>query len=154
MGTAILTTGPLKQALVATLRANSTIKDAAVGGFHEGINNSDEIRYPYVVYGLALAPIEFDWSGLILAAAFDIVVRGPNPVEVNSLDALITAELNDSTLAVTELPDGIDPDDVSTLIVRREMELPLQPDRNAEGKTIYQNGAMYSFWVEQRLASA
>jgi len=154
MGTAILTTGPLKQVLVATLRANSTIKAAAVGGFHEGINNADTIRYPYVVYGLAAGPIEFDWGGLILEAAFDIVVRGPDPVEVNTLDALITAELNDSTLTVTELPTGIESDDVSTLIVRREMELPLQPDRNAEGKTIYQNGAMYSFWVEQRLAGA
>lgn len=134
------TSGPLKQALLKKLLANNQIAVAAVGGIMEGINVADTITYPYVVYSLAFAPIIRMWGSSMLLAGFDIVVRGPNPVEVNSLDALITAELDDSTLTVT----GLD-----TLIVRREEELPLAPERDAEGKRIYQNGANYLVWVDK-----
>jgi len=136
------TSGPLKQALKNAISGNSGINTAAVGGVHEGFNNSDAIRYPFVTYQLVSGPLDrtFGDGTVSLAASFDIVVRGPNPVEVNSLDALITALLDGSELAVTGL---------KTLIVRREEELPLPPERNAEGKKLYANGATYSFWVDR-----
>lgn len=136
------TSGPLKQALKNAMSGNSGIGTAAVGGIHEGFNNSDTISYPFVTYQLVSGPLSrtFGDGTETLAASFDIVVRGKNPVEVNSLDALITALLDGSELAVTGL---------KTLIVRREEELPLPPDRNAEGKKVYANGATYSFWVDK-----
>jgi len=137
---ALPTSGPVKQALVQKLRANSSIASAAVGGIHEGLNASDRIQYPYVVFSLAFAPYEFAWGSAIFVVGFDIVVRGTNPVEVNSLDALITDELHDSTLTVTGL---------STLTVRRNAELPLSPERNAEGRRVFQNGGTYEIWLDQ-----
>jgi hypothetical protein len=119
---------------------NNDIRTAAVGGIHEGFNNSDTIKWPFVTYQLVSGPIARTWGSATLEALFDIVVRGLNPVEVNSLDTLITEELDGSSLSVTGL---------TTLIVRREEELPLPPERDAEGKKVYQNGATYSFWVDK-----
>ena len=62
---ALPTSGPVKQALVQKLRANSSIASAAVGGIHEGLNASDRIQYPYVVFSLAFAPYEFAWGSAI-----------------------------------------------------------------------------------------
>lgn len=134
------TSGPLKQAIYRAMKDREAIDNAAVGGIHEGFNNSDKIKYPFITYQLVAAPLSRFWGSTVLAAAFDIVARGLDPVEVNSLDSLITDELDGSELAVTGL---------ATLIVRREEELPLPPERNAEGKKIYQNGATYSFWVDR-----
>ena len=153
MGTPLITSGPVKQALINKLRGNSAIDAAAVGGIHEGLNASDTIKYPYVVLSLASAPYEFDWGSAMFVSSYDIVVRGPNPVEVNRLDALITAELNDSSLSVPE-PNPEDPEDPGTLTslnLRREEELPLPPERSAMGRKIYQNGANYSVWLHHRL---
>ena len=146
MGTALITTGPLKKALVNKLRANSAIRAATVGGFHEGLNASKTVKYPHVVFNLVAAPYNFAWGSAMLQASFDIVVRGPDPAEVNSLDALITEELNDSTLSVTGPGDV----DLTTLNLRREEELPLSPERNAMGQKIFQNGADYSIWVDHK----
>lgn len=150
MGTPLITSGPLKQALVQKLRANSAIRAAAVGGIHEGVNASDTIVYPYIVFSLMAAPYEFTFDSASLHAGFDIVVRGPDPVKVNNLDALITAELNDSELTVPE-PSPEDPENpgsLTTLNLRREEELPLSPERNAMGRKIYQNGAHYALWID------
>jgi hypothetical protein len=146
MGTPLLNSGPVKQALINKLRANGAIDAAAVGGIHEGINARDTIEYPFITVSLAQGPYEFTFDSAMLHAGFDIVVRGPDPVKVNSLDALITAELNDSSLTVPE-PNPEDPEnpgDLVSLNLRREEELPLPPERNAMGRKIYQNGAFYS----------
>ena len=137
---ALPTSGPVKQALVQKLRANSSIASAAVGGIHEGLNASDRIVYPYVIFSLSYAPFEYAWGSALFMLGFDIVIRGTNPVEVNTLDALITEELHDSTLAVTGL---------SNLTVRRNAELPLSPERNAEGRRVFQNGGTYEMWFDQ-----
>jgi hypothetical protein len=134
------TSGPVKQALVRKLKANSQIKTAAVGGIHEGLNASDVIAYPYVTFSLAFAPLERVWGSVLFVVGFDIVVRGPNPVEVSNLDVLITEELDDSSLSVTGL---------STLTVHRAAELPLSPDRNAEGRRVFQNGGTYEIWLDK-----
>lgn len=148
----LLTSGPVKQALMQKLRANSSIKTAAAGGIHEGLNNSDRIVYPYIVFSLAWMPYEYDWGGVIENIGFDIIVRGLNPVEVNNLDALVTAELHDSSLSVVEpgsegFPGG--PVTLKTLILRRVAELPLSPERNTEGKRVFQNGGTYIVWFQQ-----
>lgn len=135
------TSGPLKKALKRAMSGNNDIKAAAVGGIHEGFNNLDTIAYPFVIYELVNGSIGRTWDSATLMAEFDIVVVGINPVEVNSLDALITSLLDGSSLEVT----GLD-----TLIVQREEELPLPPERDAEGKKLYRNGATYSFWVDKR----
>jgi hypothetical protein len=136
------TSGPLKEALVSALRANSPIKTAAVGGFHEGYKNESEIDFSktFVTYQLVDAPIFRTWGSATLAALFDIVVNGTDPVKVNSLDTLITELLDGSSLSVTGL---------TTLIVQREEELPLPPEPTAEGKKVYRNGATYSVWVDK-----
>lgn len=134
------TSGPVKQALVKKLRANSSIRNAAVGGIHEGVNNSKTIRYPYVVYSLAYGPYERQWGSVTFIPGFDIVIRGTDPVEVSNLDVLITEELDDSTLSVT----GLD-----SLTVTRTAELPLPPERNAEGLRVFQNGGTYEFWLSK-----
>lgn len=140
MATALPTSGPVKQALVKKLKANSQIRAAAVGGIHEGINASKTIRYPYIVFNLAYGPYDRQWGSAMFIPGFDIVVRGTDPVEVNNLDALITSELDDGTLEVTGL---------STLTVSRTAELPLPPERSAEGRRVFQNGGTYEVWLDQ-----
>lgn len=137
---ALPTSGPVKQALVAKLRANSAIRTAAVGGIHEGKNASPTIRYPYIVFSLAYGPYERAWGSALFIPGFDIVVRGTDPVGVSNLDALITSELDDSTLEVTGL---------STLTVSRVGELPLPPNENAEGRKVFQNGGTYEVWLDK-----
>lgn len=136
------TSGPLKQALKNAISGNSEIEEAAVGGVFEGFNNRDDVVYPFITYSLVSGPIDrsFGSGNVTLMAAFDIVVFGKNPVEVNSLDALITSLLDGSELEVTGM---------RTLTVQREEELPLPPERDAEGNKIYSNGATYSFWVDR-----
>ena len=135
------TSGPVKRALVKKLRANSLIRAAAVGGIHEGIYASKgPVRYPYIVFSLAYGPYEPSWGSTLFVPGFDIVVRGTNPVAVDSLDALITKELHDSTLLVTGL---------STLTVSRTAELPLTPEKNAEGLRVFQNGGTYEIWLNK-----
>lgn len=136
------TSGPLKQALKNTISGNSEIAAIAVGGVFEGFDNRDEVVYPFITYQLTSAPIvrTFGDGSVGLEARFDIVVFGKNPVEVNSLDALITSLLDGSELEVTGL---------RTLIVQREEELPLPPERDAEGNKIYANGANWLFSVDQ-----
>jgi hypothetical protein len=134
------TSGPVKQALVQKLRANNAIRTAAVGGIHEGVNNSKTIRYPYIIYSLMAGPYDRYWGSVLFIPGFDIVVRGTDPVEVSNLDVLITSELDDSTLEVTGL---------ETLTVSRTAELPLPPERNAEGIRVFQNGGTYEVWLNK-----
>jgi hypothetical protein len=138
--TAAPTSGPIKVALKAKLSANTAISAAAVGGIHEGINVRKTINYPYVTYSLAYAPIVRHWGSVMLIAGVDVVARGFDPDEVSSLDVLITEELDGGELWVPGL---------TTLIVQREEELPLSPDRNAEGKKVYANGGTYSIWADK-----
>lgn len=136
------TSGPLYRALKNTISGNSEIAAAAVGGVFDGFNNRDTIEYPFVTISLVSAPIgrTFGSGTVTLYAAFDIVVFGLDPVGANNLDSLITALLDGSELAVPEL---------TTLIVQREEELPLPPERDAEGKKIYSYGGTFSFWVDR-----
>ncbi len=132
--------GPVKRAFIRKRRANSSIRAASVGGIHEGLNASDVIAYPYVVFGLAFSPLERAWGSLLFIVGFDVIARGFNPVEVSDLDVLIAKELHDSTLLVTGL---------STLTVSRAAELPLSPERTAEGRKLFQNGGTYEVWLDQ-----
>lgn len=134
------TSGPIKKALKAKMRANTTINTAAVGGIVEGINTRKSVKFPYISYSVAYLPLERSWGSTMLIAAFDIVVRGEDPEGVSSLFEAITKELDDSKLFVTGL---------STLIVELVEELPLQPEQTAEGKKVHQNGGTFSVWVNK-----
>lgn len=134
------TSGPIRIALMAKMKANTDILAAAVGGLHEGLNTRKTIVYPYVVVSPAYFPIIRQWGSTMLMCGFDIVAMSPDPDQASTLDQLITAELDDGELSVTGL---------TTLIVRREEELPLPADRNAEGKKVYRNGGTYSIWVDK-----
>jgi len=134
------TSGPVEKALVAKLRANTAISDAAVGGIHEGVNARKTIVYPYIVYSPAFLPIERAWGSAMLVGGWDIIAYAMVPDEARTLDQLITDELDDGELSVPGL---------TTLIVSRSEELALPSDRNAEGKKVARKGATYSIWVDQ-----
>lgn len=133
----LTTTANVKQALVATLRADNTLK-AAIHGIHEGFA-PETTEYPFVVYNNVFAPYDFAWGSAMLRTAFDVVVFSENSVEANNIDALVIAALNEKQLSVTGQ---------STLICRRVNDLSSK-DVDEEGKTIYQIGGTYSIWTDQ-----
>jgi hypothetical protein len=123
---------PIKRAIVQKLRASPSLMAAIAGGIHEGIAPR-KVRYPFIVYQLISAPYDYDWTGVILKAAFDVSVYAVNPVDANNIDALIAGALNDAELTV----DG------------QDSMLPTGPDLDSEGKRIYQVGGTYSVWTRQ-----
>lgn len=138
----VSTTGPIKQALVQKMRADSAIKAAAKGGFHEGLNASDKITYPYVVYQLVFAPLDREWGSVTMVSGFDVVVFSPDPVEADSLDALLIAALDNQPLSTSGL---------TTFAVTREEELALPPELDDEGRKVYVRGGHYTVWTDQKL---
>lgn len=133
----LTTTANVKQALVATLRADNPLK-AAITGIHEGFA-PDNANYPFVVYSNVFAPYDFAWGSAMLRTAFDVVVFSENSVEANNIDALVIGALNEKQLAVTGQ---------STLLCRRVSDLSSK-DVDQEGKTVYQIGGTYSIWTDQ-----
>lgn len=130
---------PVKRAVVQALRASPSLVAAIAGGIHEGIAPR-KVRYPFIVYQLISAPYEYDWTGVIIRATFDVSVYAVNPVDANNIDALIAGALNDAELTV----DGQD-----SMLCRRVADLPTGPDLDAEGRRIYQVGGSYSVWTRQ-----
>lgn len=135
------TSAHIKQALVATLRANNPLR-TAVGssGIYEGFAPA-KATYPFVVYNMVYAPYDFAWGSAILRTAFDVVAFDENPVEANNLDALVITALNEVEIAVTGQ---------STLLCRRVADISSQ-DIDQEGKKVYQIGGTYSIWTNQSL---
>jgi hypothetical protein len=135
----LTTSANIKQALVATLRANNTLKDA-INGIYEGFAPV-KTKYPFVTYSFPPVTYDFAWGSLMLLASADIYVYSENSVEANNLDALVLNTLQDAPLSV---------DGQSTLLCRRVMDLS-EPDVDEEGKKIYQIGGSYSIWTDQSL---
>lgn len=134
---AVSTTAQIKQALVAALRANNTLKDS-VSGFYEGFAAPSK-PYPFVVYNMVYAPYDFAWGSVILRTAFDVYVFGENSVDANNVDALISQTLHNADISVSGQ---------STLICRRVGDLSSQ-DIDEEGKKVYQIGGTYEIWTDQ-----
>lgn len=135
----IATVAPVKRAVVQTLRASPALVSAIRGGIHEGIAPR-KIKYPFIVYQLAAAPYDYDWTGVVLKTLFDVSVYAENPVDANNIDALIAGALNEAELSV---------DGQTTMLCRRVADLPTGPDVDSEGKRIYQIGGSYSIWTDQ-----
>jgi len=137
----VLTSAPVKRALVQKLRASPALVSAIVGGIHEGIAPR-KVRYPFVVYQLVSAPYRRQWGGVILEMLFDVSVFAENPVDANNIDALITTALDEAVLVM---------DEQDSMLCRRVADLPTGPDIDSEGKRIYQVGGSYSVWAHQTL---
>jgi len=127
----------IKQALVATMRAETALR-TAVNGFHERFAPA-KTNYPFVTYTRVSAPYDYDWTNLTLRTVWDIVVWSRDPVEAETLDALVSSVLNDASLSVTGQ---------STLICRRFDDLG-DRDVDEEGQPVYMAGGTYHIWTDQ-----
>lgn len=130
---------PVKQALVQTLRANAVLK-AAVNGIHEGIA-PQSTEMPYLVYDVAYAPLEYDWTNVMQLAGFDVFVFSENSVDAGNIDQLVFDTLQDAALSVTGQ---------TTLYCRRAGSLSTL-DVNEEGRKVFQVGGTYEVWTDQDL---
>jgi len=137
----VLTSAPVKRALVQKLRASPSLVAAIAGGIHEGIAPR-KVRYPFIVYQLIAASYNRQWGGVIIEATFDVSVYAENPVDANNIDALITTALDEAVLVM---------DEQDSMLCRRVSDLPTGPDIDSEGKRIYQVGGSYSVWAHQTL---
>lgn len=140
--TATANLAPIKQALVRTLRNNTTLKAALVGDIHEGFAPV-KTRYPFLVYSIHYAPVWYTWDSMETEVGIDVFVFSESSVEADNLDALVFTTLQDATLDVNGQ---------STLICRRVSSLSL-PDSNEEGRKIYQVGGIYEIWTDQPSSS-
>jgi len=131
-------TAPVIQAVVQTLRANPTLK-AAVSGFYEGMAPRG-VRRPFVIYQVAYAPYQYDWTGVTLMVGMDVFVIAENSVDARNIDGLVQQALQNAALQVTGQ---------STLICRRMADVVIPPDLDGEGKKIYQVGGTYEIWIAQ-----
>jgi len=129
---------PIKQAVVAKMRASVALKAAARGGIHEGIAPQGT-DYPFIQYSIGFAPWVYTWDSVMVEAPLVVSVFHTNSVEAHNLDALVLAALQEAPLAVSGQ---------STLICRRVGDLSSQ-DVDEEGKKIYQVGGAYEIWTDQ-----
>jgi hypothetical protein len=141
----LTTAAPIKQALVATLRANNTLK-TAISGIHEG-SAPRRVPYPFVAYTFLPNAYNYDTSGLMFVTAVDVFAFSYNSVEANNLDALVFTTLQDADLMAV-LDDGVT--EQTTLICRRIADIS-SDDVDEEGKKVYQVGGTYETWTDQPL---
>jgi hypothetical protein len=132
------TTAPIKQAIVQTLRANSTFYSQLTGGIHEGFAPS-KVAYPFLTYQLVYDPIAYTWGSMLHIAGFDLRIYHTDSVVANNLDALSLNTLNDAGLAVSGQ---------TTLFARRVADLS-SPDVDDEGRKVYMVGGTYEVWTDQ-----
>ena len=132
------TVAPVKRAIVQAMRGHAPLVAAIRGGINEGIAPR-KIKYPFIVYQLVSAPREHQWDGTQIHALFDISVFAENPVDANNVYALIDTALNDVDLTI---------DGQTNMLCRRVAELPMGPDRDSEGRRIFQVGGSYSVWSD------
>lgn len=129
---------PVKQALVARMRASTPLKTAATGGIHEGVA-PQKTAYPFISYSIGYAPWGYTWDSVMIEIPLVVSVFHTNSVEAHNLDALVLTALQEAPLAVSGQ---------STLICRRVGDLSSQ-DVDEEGKKIYQVGGRYEIWTDQ-----
>jgi hypothetical protein len=141
----LTTTAPIKQALVATLRANNTLR-SAISGIHEGAAPR-KVPYPFVAYNFLPTAYNYDSTGLMFVTAADVYAFSYNSVEANTLDALVFTTLQDADLLAV-LDDGVT--EQTTLICHRVADIS-SDDVDEEGKKVYQIGGSYAIWTDQPL---
>lgn len=133
----ISTSAPIKQALVATMRAETALR-TAVNGFHEAFAPA-KVDYPFITYQRISAPYEYDWGSVMFRTYWDIKAWSRDPVEAETLDALVSSVLNDASLTVTGQ---------STLICRRYTDFG-DRDVDEEGRPVFMAGGSYTIWTNQ-----
>jgi hypothetical protein len=132
------TVAPVKRAVVQEMRSSAPLVAAIAGGINEGIAPR-KVRYPFIVYQLVASPREHQFDGEQIHALFDISVFAENPVDANTVDALIDAALNDAVLTV---------EGQTNMLCHRVADLPTGPDIDSEGRRIFQVGGSYSVWTD------
>lgn len=132
---ALGTSAAIKQALVAHLRADTSLNGIK---FFESFAPAKQ-DYPFVTYQRVSAPYDYDWTGVIIRSAWDIRAWSRSPVEAEDLDVLVSRSLNDASLSVTGQ---------STLICRRYADLG-DRDVDEEGQPIFMAGGTYTVWTDQ-----
>lgn len=134
----LTTSGPIKRALVQTLRANSSLRSQLAGGIHEGFAPS-KVAYPFLVYQMVYDPLAYTWGSMLHLAGFDIRIFHTDSVVANNLDALVLTTLNDAALSVTG----------QTLLYARRVADLSSPDVDDEGRKVYMVGGTYEVWTDQ-----
>lgn len=124
--------GAIKQALVATLRANGTLVAALTGGIHEGFA-PEKKPYPLLVYYWVADPYTFTHTTAEHNVLVDIRVFDDNSVDANNIDALVFSTLDGAALAVTG----------QSLVLCHRVADFSDPDTDEEGRKIYSVGGTY-----------
>lgn len=137
---AMTTSGPIKRAIVQTLRGSGALVAALTGGIHQRVAPR-KVSYPFLTYGLVAAPYIRDWDQVEVHGLFDVEAWAVNSVDAENIDALISAALNEAPLSV---------DGQTTLLCQRVADLPTNgPTLDGTGKRIFRMGGTYSIWTTQ-----
>jgi len=137
----ITTSQNIVRALVATYRANGTLKAALVGGLHEGFS-AEKLVYPFGVYNVVAAPYEDDWTHRTIVCLIDVTIFSRNQVEASNLDESMGQTLDGASLSVAGQ---------TSLICYRVADLPRSVDLDEEGQKVYGVGGSYEIWTSQSL---
>lgn len=136
---ALQTISPIKQALIAKLRTNTSLKDGLTGGMHEGVALSGSAP-PLLIYQVTYAPRVYDFSQHVtVVMGVDIWIYSNDQVEAQNLDTLVYQTLSDASLTVSGQ---------SILYCRRVLDLS-SGDVDQAGKKFYQVGGQYEIWSDQ-----
>jgi hypothetical protein len=134
--------GPLKQAFVRALRDITALKTAVGNEFHEGVVLPGT-AYPFCVYSIPVAAIEYDWDGGIARAVVDVIVASDDSVAAGNLDQLIAKGLQDKVLDFSGTTTDPTDEPKSTLLCRRITALSATGFDDA-GTRVYNVGGRYS----------
>ncbi len=134
-----LTSQNIWRSVVATLRANTTLKNALTGGMHEGIA-PEKVPYPHLVWNAVVPGVKEDtWNSRMYIGLADIVIVSRNSVEASNLDQSVNGTLDQVSLSVTGQ---------TALICHRVGDIRV-PDADEEGRKIYRVGGSYEIWTSQ-----
>lgn len=121
---------PIVQAIVSTLRANTTLK-AAVHGIHEEVAPKDT-DYPFLTYGLVSAPYEDDFSARTIRSDWDVWAWARDQVTASDLDQMVMSTLEDSVSVTGQ-----------TVIFARRIEGLRITEIDETGNRVYRRGGTY-----------
>jgi len=150
---AVPTTAPLKRGIVRRLRSSTPLISQLKGGIHQRIAPR-RTRYPFIKYAQVSAPWSFDAGGegndghATVDALYDISVLSLNPIQAETLDAIIQ-DLFSSRTADIDLNAVVDGLNVQRC--HRVADLPTGPERDGEGRRIVEIGGTYRIVADAAL---
>ena len=128
----------IRQALIRQLRSNLVLAEGLPGDWAEGFA-PQKTPYPLGVVYLHYAPSVPDTTGRVIFVGAGVVIFAKDPGVAASLYQLAFTSLNDTVLALTGQ---------TSLQCRESSSISLQ-DVDAEGKAVYEVGAIYEIRVAQ-----